>query len=70
MYCSTSLKKSSPSGATTLGVLFYTLGGDRIRINDYIYDITPEIHKALSSTSYTGKTMKNEMDILMMKNII
>ena len=62
--------KSSLSGATLLGFPFYLLGGDRIRIDVYIYDITPEKHKALSSTSYTGKTMKNEMDLLMMNNII
>ena len=34
--------------------------------NDNIHDLTPEIYKALSSTSYTGKTMKNEDDILTM----
>ena len=71
MSSSNSLKlKSSPSGARVLGVPIYTLGGDRTRINDNIYDITPEIRQALSSTSYTGKTMKNEYDILMMNNII
>ena len=71
MSSSNSLKiKSSPSGALILQVPIYTLGGDRIRINDNIYDITPEIHKALSSTSYTGKTMKNENDIVMRNNII
>ena len=62
--------KFSPSGATLLGVPFHTLGGDRKRLIDKIYDITPEIHKALSSTSNTGKTMKNENDILLMNNII
>ena len=48
--------KSSRSGASILGVPIYTLGGDRMQINDNIYDITPEIHEALSSTTYTGKT--------------
>ena len=56
--------------ASILGVPINTLGGDRIRIKDIIYDLTPEIYKALSSTSYTGITMKNENDILMMNNII
>ena len=41
-----------------------------IQINDNVYDLTPEIYKALSYTGYTGKTMKNENDILMMNNII
>ena len=60
---------ASPSGPTILGVPIYTLGGDRIQIKDNIYDLTPEIYKALSDTGYTGKTMKNESDILMMNNI-
>ena len=71
MSSSNSLKiNSSPSGAKIFSVTIYTLGGDRIRINDNIYDITPEIHKALSSTSYTGKTMKNGDDILTMYNFL
>ena len=61
---------SSPSGASILGVPVYTLGGDRIQIKGNIYDLTPEIYKALSDTGYTGKNMKNEYDILMMNNII
>ena len=60
---------ASPSGPTILGVPIYTLGGDRIQIKDNIYDLTPETYKALSDTGYTGKTMKNESDILMMNNI-
>ena len=39
----------------------------KIRVNDY--ELTPEIYKALSYTGYTGKTMKNEKDILMMSNV-
>ena len=62
--------KPSTSGATILGVPINTLGGDRIQIKDNIYDLTPEIYRALSDTGYTGKNMKNENDILMMYNII
>ena len=70
MSSSNSLKiKPSPSGATILGVPINTLGGDRLQIKDNIYDLTPEIYKALSYTGYTGNTMKNEADILMMNNI-
>ena len=57
-------------GPETLGVPVYTLGGDKLRIRDTDYELTLEIHKALSSTGYTGKSMKNESDILMMSNII
>ena len=71
MSSANSLKiKSIPSGATILGVPINTLGGDRIQIKDNIYDLTPEIYKALSYIGYTGNTMKNENDILMLNNII
>ena len=71
MSSSNSLKiEPSPSGASILGVPIIRLGGDRIQIKDNIYDLTPEIHKALSYTGYTGNTMKNENDILMLNNII
>ena len=36
-----SLKKPSPSGATILGVPIHTLGGDKLRIRDNVYDFTP-----------------------------
>ena len=61
---------STPSGASILGVPISTLGGDRIQIKDNIYDLTPEIYKALSYTGYDGKTMKNDNDILMLNNIL
>ena len=68
--CSNSLKIiPSPSGATFLGVPINLLGGDRIQIKDNIYDLTPEIYKAPSYTGYTGNTMKNEADSLLMNNI-
>ena len=71
MSSSNSLRtKPSPSGPTIRGVPIYTLGGDRIRIKDNVYGITPDIYKTLSYTGYTGETMKNENDILMMSNII
>ena len=61
---------STPSGATILGVPVYTLGGDAIQTKDKIYDLTPEIYKALSYTGYSGENLKNENDILMLYNII
>ena len=62
--------KSSPSGASILGVPIYTLCGDKLRIRDNDYELTPEFYKALSFTGYTGKSMKKEIDILMMSNIL
>ena len=35
----------------------------------YIYDSTPEIYKALSWTSYTTKTMKNDSEDIIEDNI-
>ena len=46
--------------ATILGVPENTLRGDRLKITENIYDLTPEIYKALSDTGYTGKNMKVE----------
>ena len=45
-----------------LGTPLKFLGGDRIQVYDNIYEFTPQIHKALSKSSYTGKSMKNESD--------
>ena len=71
MSSANSLKiKSSPSGATILGVPIITLGGDKLRIRGNDYELTPELYKALSYTGYTGETLKNENDILMLYNII
>ena len=56
--------------AAILGVPIYTLGVDMSKINDNTYDLTPENYKALSSTSYSGKTMKKEKNNLKMNNII
>ena len=56
--------------ANILGVPIQISGADTIKINKIIYELTPEIYKALSSTAYTGNTMKNEDDILMMFNIV
>ena len=71
MSSSNSLKgKSSPSGATIPGVPIYTLGGNKLRIRDNDYELIPEFSKALSYTGYTGKSTKNQNDILMLNNII
>ena len=56
--------------ANILGVPIQVSEGDTIEINDIIYELTQEMYNVLSSTNYTGRTMKNEDDILMMYNII
>ena len=71
MSCSNFLRiKSSPSGATILRIPTFTLGGDKLRIRDTIYELTPEIYEALPFKGYTGRTKKNENDNLMMNNFL
>ena len=53
-----------------LGVPIQISEGDTMKINETVYELTPEIYKALTYTTYTGNTMKDEHDILMMYNII
>ena len=62
--------KSFPSGASILRVAINNLGGDKLRIRDIGYELTPEIYKASSYTGFTGKRTKNENDILKMNNIL
>ena len=57
-------------GASINGVPILILGGNSWKIGDNVYEITPEIHKALFSTRFTGESMKSENDILMMNNIL
>ena len=56
--------------ANILGIPIQISEGDTIKITENVYELTPEIHKALTYTTYTGNTMKDENDILMMYNII
>ena len=56
--------------ADILGIPIRKSGGDGNKLKDKTYDLTPELYKALSSTSYNGKTMKDEKGTLKMYNII
>ena len=50
--------------ASFLGTPIQILGGDRLKINENFYELTPERHKALSSTGYDGENMKEPSDFL------
>ena len=63
-------RKPSSSGATVHGVSIYNLEGDKFRIRGKEYDLNPEIFEALSLTGYTGATMTDENDNLMMYYIL
>ena len=57
------------SGPSINGTPVLISGGDSWKFGVNVFEITPEIHKALSATGFTGENMKNENDILMMNNI-
>ena len=46
-----------------------TMGGVVMKTGDNEYDSNPEIHKALSSTGCTGKTMEKDSDNLLINTI-
>ena len=54
------LNQDKDGTLSTLGAPIKSLGGDKIQLYDNIYEFDPEIHKALSKSSFTGKSMKNE----------
>ena len=54
--------------AIILGVPIEVSEADTKKINEKIYEITPEVFKALSNLLYTGNTMKNDDDFLMLYN--
>ena len=56
--------------ANILGVPIQISEGDTMKISENVYELTPEIYKALTYTTYTGNTMKDENDILMMYDFI
>ena len=55
--------------ASILGVPIQ-ISGNAIKINENIYELTPEVYRALSNPLYTGDTMKNDDDLLMLYNIL
>ena len=46
--------------ANILGVPIQISEGDTIKINENVYELTPKIYKALTYTTYNGRTMKDE----------
>ena len=70
--CKNSLKitRDESRSAKILGVPIQISRADTVKINENIYELTPEKYKALSGTGYTVKNMKNQNDILKMNNII
>ena len=46
------LDQDKESNISILGIPIKSLGGDKIQVNDNVYEVTPEIHKALSLTKH------------------
>ena len=64
------LNKDEDDNMSILGKPIKQLGGDKLLVNDKVYEFTPEIHKALSNENYTGKSMKNKNDRLTLYNFL
>ena len=56
--------------ATILNVPIQISEDDKIKINENVYELSPEIFKALSDPLYKGKTMKNDEEFLMLYSIL
>ena len=55
-------------GASISGIPVPIFGGDSLKMKDNVYEITPELHKALPSLGFDSKYMKSENHISMMNN--
>ena len=64
------ITQDESSRTNILGVLIQISEADTIKVNEDIYDLSPERYRAIFFTGYTGKTMENENDILLNNNII
>ena len=56
--------------ANILGAPIRISQGDTIKTNEDIYELTPELYKALSNPLFTGNTMNNDDDFLMLYKIL
>ena len=59
---SVKLNEDEDGNMTILNTPIKILGGDKVRANDNIYEFNNEIHKALSKSTFTGKSMRNYDD--------
>ena len=56
--------------ANILGAPIQISQGDTIKMKENIYELTPEVYKTLSNPLYTGNTMNNDGDFLMLYKIL
>ena len=57
------LVKDEAGNLSVLGTDIKSLGGNKLLVgNNKVYDLSTEMHKALSNSTYTGKSMKDKED--------
>ena len=61
-HSSVKLNEDEDGNMTILNTPIKFSGGDKVRVNDNIYEFNNEIHKALSKSTFTGKSMRNYDD--------
>ena len=65
------LVKDKDDNLFNSGIPIKPLGGDKVLINkNRVHDLSNEMHKALSKSSYTGKSMRNNEDQLKFYNFL
>ena len=65
------LVKDEAGNMSVFGIDIKSLGGNKILVGDNkVYDISTEMHKALSNSTYTGKSMRNKEDELKLYNFL
>ena len=65
------LVRDEDDNLTIRGISIKSLGDDKILINNNkIYNLSTEMHKALSNSTYTGKSMKNKQDQIKLYNFL
>ena len=63
------IEQDDSGRATILGIPIQVVGINSLKLRDFIHNLTHEVHKALSSTGFSGKSMKKDSDFLLMNNI-
>ena len=65
------LVEDEDNNLTIRGIPIKSHGGNKVLINNNrVHDLSTEMHKALSNSSYTGKSMKNKEDQLKLYNFL
>ena len=65
------LVRDEDDNLTIRGIPIKSLGDNKVLLNNNkVYDLSTEMHKALSNSTYTGKSMKDKQDQLKLYNFL